>query len=399
MIWPFGNSEERKQKKRAKQARAFYEDALDQLEAQQYDKALDLLEQAKEFGHSEAEAKIAEVRAMFEKVEEQPAEQPQSTLKIPEEEANALYEKGIAARDRGDYSTALQALGDAAKGGMPAAIFEFGQLFFAGKGVERSLQRSFDCAMAAAKLGYPRAMLFIGTLYVKGLGFEPNGEKAVEWLGKAADLGDASAQFNLALLYSKGDLVDRNFDKAIPLAKAAAAQGHEKAQQLLDNLQESERDEWMRQGVESYKKGDFQNAAFLFRQSAGAGSAPAAFNLGLCYEMVRACVRITPRRCVGTPRRQSSDMSARSARQVFCARTAARASLNPVPRKHSPGISSRQSRATPVHSSCWHRLTAAASAVSRTRLQPYTGTPVRLSRITRRHSMIWVCGIWSALAT
>lgn len=284
MIWPFGNSEERKQKKRAKQARAFYEDALDQLEAQQYDKALDLLEQAKEFGHSEAEAKIAEVRAMFEKVEEQPAEQPQSTLKIPEEEANALYEKGIAARDRGDYSTALQALGDAAKGGMPAAIFEFGQLFFAGKGVERSLQRSFDCAMAAAKLGYPRAMLFIGTLYVKGLGFEPNGEKAVEWLGKAADLGDASAQFNLALLYSKGDLVERNFDKAIPLAKAAAAQGHEKAQQLLDNLQESERDEWMRQGVEAYKKGDFQNAAFLFRQSAGAGSAPAAFNLGLCYE-------------------------------------------------------------------------------------------------------------------
>ena len=230
MIWPFGNSEERKQKKRAKQARAFYEDALDQLEAQQYDKALDLLEQAKEFGHSEAEAKIAEVRAMFEKVEEQPAEPVQSTLKIPEEEANALYEKGIAARDRGDYSTALQALGDAAKGGMPAAIFEFGQLFFAGKGVERSLQRSFDCAMAAAKLGYPRAMLFIGTLYVKGLGFEPNGEKAVEWLGKAADLGDASAQFNLALLYSKGDLVDRNFDKAIPLAKAAAAQGHEKAQ-------------------------------------------------------------------------------------------------------------------------------------------------------------------------
>ncbi len=286
MIWPFGNSEERKQKKRAKQARAFYEDAMDQLEAQQYDKALDLLEQAKEFGHADAEAKMAEIHAMFDKVEEEPAEpdHPKPTLKIPEAEANALYDKGIAARERGDYSTALSALGEAAKAGLPAAIFEFGQLFFAGKGVERSLQRSFDCAMAAAKLGYPRAMLFIGTLYVKGLGLEANGEKAAEWLQKAADLGDASAQFNLALLYSKGDLVERNFDKAIPLAKAAAAQGHEKAQQLLDNLQESERDEWLRQGVEAYKKGDFQNAAFLFRQSAGSGSAPAAFNLGLCYE-------------------------------------------------------------------------------------------------------------------
>ena len=70
MIWPFGNSEERKQKKRAKQARAFYEDAMDQLEAQQYDKALDLLEQAKEFGHADAEAKMAEIHAMFDKVEE-----------------------------------------------------------------------------------------------------------------------------------------------------------------------------------------------------------------------------------------------------------------------------------------------------------------------------------------
>lgn len=287
MIWPFGNSEERKRKKRAKQARVLYEDAMDQMQAQEYEKALDLLEQAKELGHTEAETKIAEIHAMFEPVNANadPAEEvPQYTLTIPEEEANALYEKGIAARNRGDFSTALEALGDAAKAGLPAAIFEFGQLFFAGKGVDRSLQRSFDCAVAAAKLGYPRAMLFIGTLYAKGLGLEANGEKAAEWLQKAADLGDASAQFNLALLYSKGDLVERNFDKAIPLAKAAAAQGHEKAQQLLDNLEESERDEWMRQGVECYKKGDFQNAAFLFRQSAGAGSAGAAFNLGLCYE-------------------------------------------------------------------------------------------------------------------
>lgn len=286
MIWPFGNSEERKQKKRMKQAKVLFEDALDAVEAQAYEKAIDLLEQAKELGHDEAEAKIAEIRAMFEPVEETPAEPeyPQHTLTIPEEEANALYKKGIEARERGDYSTALQALGDAAKGGLPEAIFEFGQLFFVGKGVERSLQRSFDCAVSAAKLGYPRAMLFIATLYIKGLGFEPNGEKAAEWLQKAADLGDASAQFNLALLYSKGDLVARDFDKALPLAKAAAEQGHEKAQQLIDNLQESERDEWMMQGVESYKKGDFQNAAFLFRQAAGAGSAAAAFNLGLCYE-------------------------------------------------------------------------------------------------------------------
>ena len=92
-------------------------------------------------------------------------------------------------------------------------------------------------------------MLFIATLYINGLGFEPTGEKAAEWLQKAADLGDASAQFNLALLYSKGDLIARDFDKALPLARAAAEQGHEKAQQLIDNLQESERDEWMTQGV------------------------------------------------------------------------------------------------------------------------------------------------------
>lgn len=286
MIWPFGNSEERKQKKRMKQAKVLFEDALDAVEVQAYEKAIDLLEQAKELGHSEAEGKIAEIRAMFEPVEEtsNEPEYPQHTLTIPEEEANALYKKGIEARERGDYSTALQALGEAAKGGLPAAIFEFGQMFFAGKGVERSLQRSFDCAVSAAKLGYPRAMLFIATLYIKGLGFEPNGEKAAEWLQKAADLGDATAQFNLALLYSKGDLIARDFDKALPLAKAAAEQGHEKAQQLIDSLKESERDEWMRQGVEAYKKGDFQNAAFLFRQAAGSGSAAAAFNLGLCYE-------------------------------------------------------------------------------------------------------------------
>ncbi len=62
MIWPFGNSEERKQKKRMKQAKVLFEDALDAVEVQAYEKAIDLLEQAKELGHSEAEAKIAEIR-------------------------------------------------------------------------------------------------------------------------------------------------------------------------------------------------------------------------------------------------------------------------------------------------------------------------------------------------
>ena len=284
MAWLFGNSEEKKMKKQARQAQSLYEDALARLEAEQYEDAAALLTQAQELGHEAAAEKLAALAAQRAEPAEAKEEAQQSTLRMPEAEARLLLQNGLAARDRGDYSTALAALGDAAKGGLPEAIFEFGQLFFTGKGVERSLQRSFDCAVAAARLGFPRAMLFIGTLYVKGVGVPADGQKAAEWLQQAADLGDASAQFNLALLYSKGDLIARNWDKAIPLAEQAAAQGHEKAQQLLKNLHEGERDDWMNEGVSAYKAGDFQKAAFLFRQAAAAGSVPATFNLALCYE-------------------------------------------------------------------------------------------------------------------
>lgn len=280
MAWLFGNSEEKKKKKQAQQAQTLFADGLARLEAEAYDEALDLFRQAQALGHEEAATKIAELEAK----RAAGTQAPQSSLRIPEAEARALLEKGLAARDRGDYSTALTALGDAAKGGLPEAIFEFGQMFFTGRGVERSLQRCYECAVSAAKLGYPRAMLFIGTLYLKGIGLPADGKKAAEWLEQAAELGDASAQFNLALLYSKGDMIERNWDKAIPLAEQAAAQGHEKAQELLDNLHHAERDEWMNEGVSAYKAHDFQKAAFLFRQSAAAGSIPATFNLALCYE-------------------------------------------------------------------------------------------------------------------
>ena len=220
MAWLFGNSEEKKKKK---QAQTLFADGLARLETEAYDEALDLFRQAQALGHEEAAAKIAEIEVK----RAAGTQAPQSSLRIPEAEARALLEKGLA-----ESEEELREFNR----GLPEAIFEFGQMFFTGRGVERSLQRCYECAVSAAKLGYPRAMLFIGTLYLKGIGLPADGKKAAEWLEQAAERGDASAQFNLALLYSKGDMIERNWDKAIPLAEQAAAQGHEKAQELLDNL-------------------------------------------------------------------------------------------------------------------------------------------------------------------
>ncbi len=83
-------------------------------------------------------------------------------------DAQAGFDEGLAAYDRGDYATALREL-------QPFAV-----------------------------QGHAEAQAILGHMYAKGQGVPQDDAEAEKWLRKAAEQGNAAAQFDLEFMYGEG---------------------------------------------------------------------------------------------------------------------------------------------------------------------------------------------------
>lgn len=115
------------------------------------------------------------------------------------------------------------------------AMFNLGQLFRRGIGIDADIQQARLFYEQAALLGHSGAQLNLGTLYYFGPD-NPNIEKALYWWQQAARQGESQAQYQLALLYlnlPEPDLLgalawmtlaqksgDANAAQALPLIRA-----------------------------------------------------------------------------------------------------------------------------------------------------------------------------------
>ena len=108
------------------------------------------------------------------------------------------FNKGVAAYDAGDYTTALQEWTPLAEAGDTNAKYNLGLMYYNGQGVPQDYK------------------------------------EALKWYTLAAEQGHARAQASLAVLYSFGDGVLENKIMAHMWYNIAFANGHEKSGEYRD---------------------------------------------------------------------------------------------------------------------------------------------------------------------
>lgn len=113
------------------------------------------------------------------------------------------YKRGIAAGNRGDFATAMQALRPLADAGDPRAQFAVGQMFQRGYGVDPDPKQALKWYRRSAESGNANAQTNLGVMYANGIGVSQNLETAEKWFLLAAEQGNPDAQANLGVIYRR----------------------------------------------------------------------------------------------------------------------------------------------------------------------------------------------------
>ncbi|MGD9538200.1 MAG: EamA family transporter [Alphaproteobacteria bacterium] len=119
-------------------------------------------------------------------------------------EAEAAFQRGVAAYAEGDHATALSAFRLAAAQGSAEARFNLGVMYANGRGVAADATEALRLYREAAALGVADACNNLGHMYEKGLGVAQDHAEAAAWYRKAAMRGKPYAQHNLGALYANG---------------------------------------------------------------------------------------------------------------------------------------------------------------------------------------------------
>ena len=114
--------------------------------------------------------------------------------------ANADFDEGAAAYERGDYAAALRAW------------------------------------QPLAEQGVASAQTMLGLMYANGEGVPRDDRMAAQWYRRAAEQGDASAQNSLSVMYTIGAGVPKDYVHAHMWANIAASGGDKKTVKLRNDL-------------------------------------------------------------------------------------------------------------------------------------------------------------------
>mgnify|MGYP005849499897 CR=1 FL=1 len=134
-------------------------------------------------------------------------------------------DEGVAAYERGDYRTAIEAWMPLADQGDVDALFNMGQLYRMGKGLARDPVMAEYFYRQAAEKGHLAAQGNLGTLYFFGFDDSPRVEAALQWWQKAARGGDPRSQYMIGILYYNGGYLERDKVRAYAWIRRAAVAG------------------------------------------------------------------------------------------------------------------------------------------------------------------------------
>jgi TPR repeat protein len=171
-----------------------------------YNKAIELAEQAAAQGHAEALQMLG-----------------------------FCYLKGLGVPV--DESKAADYYRRAAEAGSPKGQLNYGLMLRKGKGVEKDSASGLEWMEKAARQDFPEGQLILGQLYFLGDDdLTPDPAKAFPLLEPLAHAGQAKAQNILGIMYRDAQGVNRNPVFAAEWFRRAAQQGEPKAQSNLAHL-------------------------------------------------------------------------------------------------------------------------------------------------------------------
>lgn len=147
--------------------------------------------------------------------------------------AHADFETGVAAFDRGDFTTAYDEWLPVAAGGDPFAQRNIGHLYRLGLGVPQDFAVALSWYQRAADQGLVRAQANLANMMLRGQGIDHDPEGAASWFHRAASAGHAISQFNIGQMYHKGLAVPQDRSLALGWFNLAADVGHKRSIELV----------------------------------------------------------------------------------------------------------------------------------------------------------------------
>jgi len=124
------------------------------------------------------------------------------------------FEDGVAAYNKGDFTTAASLLQTVAEEGFSTAQVILALMYEKGKGVPQDSPEAVHWYKLAAAQGNAYAQLSLGHVYSNGKGILPDYAEAVRWYKLAAEQGNKSAQYNLEVMYYSSEEVLQDYLQA-----------------------------------------------------------------------------------------------------------------------------------------------------------------------------------------
>jgi len=156
--------------------------------------------------------------------------------------AGGPVEAGRAALERGEGKQALAHLLPQAEAGDPEACYWLGRLYFYDvPGVPADYAKARRWFSRAARAGHADAQYKLGGLYFAGRGVRRSLPQAIAWWRRAARQGQAEALNNLGALVALGKGVKQDAELGLALQILAARKGSEAAQENIARKGASDR--------------------------------------------------------------------------------------------------------------------------------------------------------------
>ena len=164
-------------------------------------------------------------------------------LSVP---ASADNKAGVDAWTRGDYAAAVKEWSAQSATGDADALFNLGQAYKLGKGVQQDLIKAEQLFGQAAALGHLQAADNYGLLLFQ----RGDRQKGLPYIRAAADRGDPRAQYLLGVMHFNGELVPKDWVRAYALVSLAQQQGLAQAAGALTQMDQYIPYDQRQQGVQ-----------------------------------------------------------------------------------------------------------------------------------------------------
>jgi uncharacterized protein len=135
------------------------------------------------------------------------------------------------------HNNQLQNIIDTSNSNDSKLLYQLGEKYIKGDGVERNFEIGMDLIMKSAKYGYIDAQFSLGYIYLYVFNDEQNNKDlfllAKEWFEKAANQGHIESQFFLGEIYNEGIIIEKDILKAKSWFRKSCNQGHEESCEKL----------------------------------------------------------------------------------------------------------------------------------------------------------------------